>query len=61
MQQIAAIQASKPTATERAVVAQPQKPIEVKVEYDLDDMDLKELERKIAKILKDEARRYGIY
>jgi hypothetical protein len=37
------------------------KPIEVKLETSLDDIDLKELERRLARILKDEARRYGVY
>jgi hypothetical protein len=36
------------------------KPIEVKVDARMEDMDLKELERKIARILRDEARRYGV-
>ena len=36
------------------------KPIEVKVDTRMDDVDLKELERKIARILRDEARRYGV-
>lgn len=37
------------------------KPIEVKLETSLDDIDIKELERRLARILKDEARRYGVY
>jgi hypothetical protein len=36
------------------------KPIEVRIETD-EDLNIRELERKIARLLKDEARRYGIY
>ena len=36
------------------------KPIEVKVDNRMEDLDLKELERKVARILRDEARRYGV-
>ena len=54
-------------STPRRVEARPRpsyerpKPIEVKLETSLDDIDLKELERRLARILKDEARRYGVY
>jgi len=38
-----------------------QRPIEIKVEQKISDLDLRELERKIARILREEARRYGVY
>ena len=59
--------AAQQPSTPRRVEARPQpsyerpKPIEVKLETSLDDIDLKELERRLARILKDEARRYGVY
>jgi hypothetical protein len=37
------------------------KPIEIKVETPIDEVDLRELERRITRILKEEARRYGVY
>jgi hypothetical protein len=37
------------------------KPIEIKVETPMDEVDLRELERRITRILKEEARRYGVY
>jgi hypothetical protein len=37
------------------------KPIEVKVDNRIEEIDLRELERKIARILREEARRYGVY
>lgn len=37
------------------------RPIEVKVDTRSEDIDLRELERKIARILREEARRYGVY
>ncbi len=60
-------QAAKQPSAPRKVEARPRpsyerpKPIEVKLETSLDDIDLKELERRLARILKDEARRYGVY
>jgi hypothetical protein len=60
-------QAALQPSTPRRVEARPRpsyerpKPIEVKLETSLDDIDLKELERRLARILKDEARRYGVY
>jgi hypothetical protein len=58
--------AQQPTAPRRAETRprpsfEKPKPIEVKLETSLDDIDLKELERRLARILKDEARRYGVY
>ena len=38
-----------------------RRPIEIKVEPKIGDIDLRELERKIARILREEARRYGVY
>ena len=38
-----------------------QKPAEFREEQRIDEIDMKELEKKIARILKDEARRYGVY
>jgi len=38
-----------------------QRPIEIMVEQKISDLDLRELERKIARILREEARRYGVY
>ncbi|TRO48095.1 hypothetical protein E2P65_03440 [Candidatus Bathyarchaeota archaeon] len=38
-----------------------QRPLEIKVEQKISDLDLRELERKIARILREEARRYGVY
>jgi hypothetical protein len=58
--------AQQPSAP-RSIEARPRpsfekpKPIEVKLETSLDDIDFKELERRLARILKDEARRYGVY
>jgi len=49
----------RPEARPRPSYERP-KPIEVKVDARMEDMDLKELERKIARILRDEARRYGV-
>lgn len=55
----------QPSAPQR-VEARPRpsyerpKPIEVKVDTRMEDLDLKELERKVARILRDEARRYGV-
>ena len=60
-------QAAQQPSAPRRVEARPRpsyerpKPIEVKLETSLDDIDLKELERRLARILKDEARRYGVY
>jgi len=60
-------QAAQQSSAPRRVEARPRpsyerpKPIEVKLETSLDDIDLKELERRLARILKDEARRYGVY
>ena len=54
-----AAKAVPPARRERAL--QRQRPIEIKVESRIDDIDMKELERKIARILKEEARRYGVY
>ncbi len=60
-------QAAQQLSAPRRVEARPRpsyerpKPIEVKLETSLDDIDLKELERRLARILKDEARRYGVY
>jgi len=60
-------QAAQQPSTPRRAEARPRpsyerpKPIEVKLETSLDDIDLKELERRLARILKDEARRYGVY
>jgi hypothetical protein len=54
-----AAKGAPPARRERAL--QRQRPIEVKVESRIDDIDMKELERKIARILKEEARRYGVY
>jgi hypothetical protein len=59
--------AAQQPSTPRRVEPRPRpsferpKPIEVKLETSLDDIDLKELERRLARILKDEARRYGVY
>lgn len=53
--------ASRTASSQREVDRFSRRPVEVKVEYDIDDIDMKELERKIAKILKEEARRYGVY
>jgi len=38
-----------------------QKPAEFREEQRIDEIDMKELEKKIARILKEEARRYGVY
>ena len=38
-----------------------QKPAEFREEQRIDDIDMKDLEKKIARILKEEARRYGVY
>jgi len=60
-------QASQQMSTPRRFETRPSpsyerpKPIEVKLETSLDDIDIKELERRLARILKDEARRYGVY
>ena len=48
-----------PTVRERAM--ERRRPIEIKVEPKIGDIDLRELERKIARILREEARRYGVY
>ena len=45
----------------RERVVDRRRPIDIKVEPKIGDIDLKELERKIARILKEEARRYGVY
>jgi hypothetical protein len=45
----------------RERVVERRRPIDIKVEPKIGDIDLKELERKIARILKEEARRYGVY
>jgi hypothetical protein len=53
--------AQRPPSVRRERVVDRRRPIDIKVEPKIGDIDLKELERKIARILKEEARRYGVY
>jgi len=53
--------AQRPTAVRRERVVERRRPIDIKVEPKISDIDLKELERKVARILREEARRYGVY
>jgi hypothetical protein len=53
--------AQRPPTVRRERAMERRRPIEVKVEQKMGDIDLRELERKIARILKEEARRYGVY
>ena len=53
--------AQRPPSVRRERVVERRRPIDIKVEPKIGDIDLKELERKIARILKEEARRYGVY
>ncbi len=54
-------EARGPPSFRRERVADRIRPIEVRVESKMEDIDLRELERKIARILREEARRYGVY
>ncbi len=51
----------RPPSVRRERVVERRRPIDIKVEPKIGDIDLKELERKIARILREEARRYGVY
>jgi hypothetical protein len=53
--------AQRPPTVRRERVMERRRPIEIKVEPKIGDIDLRELERKIARILREEARRYGVY
>ena len=53
--------AQRPPSVRRERVVDRRRPIDIKVERKIGDIDLRELERKIARILKEEARRYGVY
>ena len=53
--------AQRPPSVRRERVVDRRRPIDIKVEPKIGDIDLKELERKIARILREEARRYGVY
>jgi hypothetical protein len=53
--------AQRPPSVRRERVVERRRPIDIKVEPKIGDIDLKELERKIARILREEARRYGVY
>ena len=53
--------AQRPPSVRRERVVERRRPIEIKVEPKIGDIDLRELERKIARILREEARRYGVY
>ena len=53
--------AQRSTAVRRERVVERRRPIDIKVEPKISDIDLKELERKVARILREEARRYGVY
>ena len=61
------VQAPPTVATATRVEARPRpsfarsKPIEVRLESTSDDLDLRDLERKLERILKEEARRHGVY
>jgi hypothetical protein len=49
-----------PTVRRERVVER-RRPMEITVEPKIGDIDLRDLERKIARILREEARRYGVY
>ena len=53
--------AQRPTTVRRERVVERRRPIDIKVEPKISDIDLKDLERKVARILREEARRYGVY
>ena len=53
--------AQRPPTVRRERALERRRPIEIKVEPKIGDIDLRELERKIARILREEARRYGVY
>jgi hypothetical protein len=53
--------AQRPPTVRRERASERRRPIEIKVEPKIGDIDLRELERKIARILREEARRYGVY
>jgi len=54
------VEATKAAKSEETKIVR-SKPIEIKVETPIEEVDLRELERKITRILKEEARRYGVY
>jgi hypothetical protein len=51
--------AAPPTLERPRPTYEKPRPIDIKVESP-EDIDLRELERRIARILRDEARRYGV-
>ena len=51
----------RPPKASRVKAIERPRSIEVKVESPRDDRDLRELRRKITRILRDEARRHGVY
>ena len=53
--------AQRPPSVQRERVVDRRRPIDIKVEQKISDIDSRELERKIARILREEARRYGVY
>jgi hypothetical protein len=53
--------AQRPLSVQRERVVERRRPIDIKVEPKIGDIDQRELERKIARILREEARRYGVY
>jgi hypothetical protein len=53
--------AQRPPSVRRERVVDRRRPIDIKVEQKIGDIDSRELERKIARILREEARRYGVY
>lgn len=63
---LASIEASRPKGArsptiERVSSAERPRPIEIKVESPENEYDLRDLRTKIARIIREEARRYGVY